>query len=53
MYLGVNITTQKEVLENSYEIVVDALFGTGLTKELNDETITILKKLTVSSITIS
>jgi len=43
--IGVNICTTIELENNSFDIIVDALFGTGLTRELNKQTINILEKL--------
>lgn len=46
--IGVNITTDKRVMDNSFEIIVDAIFGTSLKRELNTETIYIIDTLNTS-----
>jgi len=43
--LGVNISKKQVVLNNSFDIVVDALFGTGLKRELTKSTINLIEKL--------
>ena len=43
--VGVNIINESKILNNNFNIVVDAIFGTGLKRELNSETVHILEKL--------
>ncbi len=43
--IGIDISTQKDCLKNSYDIVVDAVFGTGLKRELDTKTVQIIQML--------
>ena len=47
--IGVNISQKLAVLNNKFDVVVDALFGTGLKRELNNTTIKIIEKLNAIS----
>ena len=43
--IGVNITSNSNILNNDFNIIIDAIFGTGLKRELPNETITLLEKM--------
>jgi len=43
--VGVSIVKKIEILEQNFDIVVDALFGTGLKRELEESTLKIIEKL--------
>jgi hydroxyethylthiazole kinase-like uncharacterized protein yjeF len=43
--IGLNIINNFPLQTNQYDIVVDALFGTGISRELDEKTITIIEEL--------